>query len=63
MQKGNVRAETELAGYLFEDVEGGSQITFIPNNDVKGNVPKLLVNYASAKAPFKWFGNLRKACL
>jgi hypothetical protein len=36
---------------------------FISNNDVKGNVPRALVNYASAKAPFQWFGNLRKISL
>lgn len=36
---------------------------FISNNDVKGAVPKFLVNYASGKAPFEWFGGLRKISL
>ena len=36
---------------------------FVSNNDVKSSVPKELVNYASAKAPFDWFGNLRKISL
>lgn len=49
-------------GYIFEDIEGGSKISFISNNDVRGSIPKVLVNHASAKGPFGWFGNLRKAC-
>ncbi len=36
---------------------------FVSNNDIKGSVPKMLVNYGSTKAPFAWFGNLRKASL
>lgn len=41
---------------------GGAKISFVSNNDIKGSVPKMLVNHASAKAPFSWFGGLRKAC-
>lgn len=66
-----MRAHTEIAGilllynylgYIFENTEEGAKISFISNNDVRGSIPKVLVNHASAKGPFGWFGNLRKAC-
>ena len=65
-----MRAHTEIAGinnilkrgYVFENTSSGTKITFVSNNDIKGSIPKLLVNHASAKGPFGWFGNLRKAC-
>ncbi|CAD8114368.1 unnamed protein product [Paramecium primaurelia] len=60
--KNPVRAHTEIAGYVFENTSSGTKITFVSNNDIKGSIPKLLVNHASAKGPFGWFGNLRKAC-
>ena len=36
---------------------------FVSNNDVKGTVPKIFVNYASSKAPFTWFNGLRNASI
>ena len=51
-----------LIGYIFEPVPGGTKMHFISNNDVKGSIPKALVNFASAKAPFAWFSSLKKAC-
>lgn len=50
--KGHIRAETDASGFVFEDIEGGCKISFVSNNDIKGKIPKALVNYASAKAPF-----------
>ena len=46
-------------GYIFENIPEGTKISFISNNDVKGSIPKILVNHASQKGPFGWFGNLR----
>lgn len=52
----------QYIGYVFENISTGTKITFISNNDIRGSIPKMLVNHASAKGPFGWFGNLRKAC-
>lgn len=50
-----VRGETIISGYLFEEVktEKGmvTNLTIISQNDIKGVVPKYIVNMISGKAP------------
>jgi hypothetical protein len=62
VMKGRIRAHSTASGFTFQNNPKGCEISFVSNNDIKGRIPKSLVNYASAKAPFEWFENLRKAC-
>lgn len=59
--KGIVRAETIISGYIIEQIQDDppiTQLTVISQNDIKGLIPKYLVNLASGKAPKQWIGNL-----
>ena len=62
-----VRAETIISGYIFEEenVPGKgvvTKLTIISLNDIKGIVPKSIVNMVSGKAPKQWVNNFSKAC-
>lgn len=63
--KGIVRAETIISGYVIEQIEDNpptTRLTVISQNDIKGLIPKYLVNMASGKAPKQWIGNLITGC-
>lgn len=54
-----IRAETLISGYIFERINNpngtvDTSITIISQNDIKGVVPKAIVNMVSAKAPKQW---------
>ena len=56
-----VRAETIISGYIMEQIKDNppiTKLTVISQNDIKGLIPKYLVNMASGKAPKQWVGNL-----
>ena len=56
-----VRAETIISGYIIEQIQDDppvTQLIIISQNDIKGLIPKYLVNMASGKAPKQWVGNL-----
>jgi hypothetical protein len=56
-----VRAETIISGYVIEQIQDDppvTQLVIISQNDIKGLIPKYLVNMASGKAPKQWVGNL-----
>ncbi len=62
-----VRGETIISGYLFEEekMANGNPMTklsIISQNDIKGVVPKSIVNMISGKAPKQWVNNFLKAC-
>mmetsp|Transcript_27956 Transcript_27956/g.32051 ORF Transcript_27956/g.32051 Transcript_27956/m.32051 type:complete len:108 (+) Transcript_27956:146-469(+) len=59
--RGTVRAETIISGYIIEQIQDDppvTQLIVISQNDIKGLIPKYLVNLASGKAPKQWIGNL-----
>jgi len=59
--KGIVRAETIMSGYVIEQIQDDPPITkliVVSQNDIKGLIPKYLVNMASGKAPKQWIANL-----
>lgn len=63
--KGIIRAETIISGYVLEQIEDDpptTRLTVISQNDIKGLIPKYLVNMASGKAPKQWIGNLIAGC-
>jgi len=66
-KKGVVRANTIISGYIFEEIPDGkggvsTKLTVISQNDVKGLVPRSLVNMVAARAPKQWVNNLITAC-
>ncbi|CAK69726.1 unnamed protein product (macronuclear) [Paramecium tetraurelia] len=46
--KGKVRGELKLGGWLLEEKEGGTQVTYMSWGDPKGNLPSKAVNFASS---------------
>lgn len=57
--KKNVRAECIIGGYLLEkeiDSKGVevTKLTMVSQNDIKGNLPKAMVNKSSTTAPIDW---------
>ena len=62
-----VRADTLISGYIMEKVINSNgtcdtSLTIISQNDIKGIVPKAIVNMAAGKAPKQWVLNLIKGC-
>jgi hypothetical protein len=62
-----VRANTILGGYILEEEKnpkGGynTKMIIISQNDIKGIIPKSIVNMAAGKAPREWVKNLIKGC-
>lgn len=64
---GNIRAESFISGYTFRDAsEGGekaTQLFLMSCTDVKGYIPKWLINIVAPKKPGEWIEQLRRACL
>mmetsp|Transcript_23860 Transcript_23860/g.68633 ORF Transcript_23860/g.68633 Transcript_23860/m.68633 type:complete len:168 (-) Transcript_23860:174-677(-) len=63
--KGFVRAETLVSGYVIRPLDGSPDSTslfILAQTDIKGLIPKALVNATAARAPVMWTDNLRKAC-
>jgi len=60
--QGYVRAYTYVSGGLFEPIESGTLYTMVSQVDVKGIIPKMVVNMVSTKATSDWFDSLKKAC-
>ena len=62
-----IRAETEISGYILEediDAKGkiSTKLTIISQNDIKGVVPKSVLNMVCGKGPKVWVGNLINGC-
>ena len=61
-----VRAETVISGYYIRTNPGNSNqvlLSIISQTDIKGSIPKWLVNSVSQKAPKDWIANLIKGCI
>jgi len=57
-----VRAHTYVSGYYIEPVSENPlkvKLIIIAMNDIKGLIPKWLVNSMAAKAPKRWVENLK----
>jgi len=58
-----VRGETSISGYILEPIGAtGTKLTLVSQNDIKGLIPKSIVNMVAAKAPKQWVANLKKGC-
>jgi hypothetical protein len=62
-KRGRVRAETYASGYVIRKTESGCSLFLVAQNDIKGMLPKFIVNSQAARVPPQWIGGLQKACL
>ena len=62
LMKKTVRANTIISGYLIRDIgEGRCELGIISQTDIRGRIPKFLVNIIAPKQPVKWLKKLEKA--
>lgn len=61
--KGIIRAETLVSGYIIRPTsEKTCTVTIISQNDIKGLIPKALVNSVASKAPVDWVNSMNRGC-
>ncbi|KAL4476168.1 hypothetical protein ABPG74_009901 [Tetrahymena malaccensis] len=64
--KGNIRAISNIAAYIIRPVKEGKNhchLTIITQSDIKGQIPKYIVNFLAARAPAKWIESMKKGVL
>ena len=60
-QSGYVRALALLSGYLFKKVDDNTtKVQVCIQTDLKGLIPKMVVNKFAKKAPKKWIESVQK---
>ena len=58
-----MRAHTSISGYIIRPSKLGkhsTDMTILTQTDIKGKLPKALVNMMAAKAPTSWCKNFKK---
>jgi len=63
--KNRIRGETHIAGYIIKPSltkPGSTELCVLTQCDIKGKVPKTIVNMVASRAPADWVNKLRKAC-
>lgn len=63
--KNRIRAETHIAGYVIKPSAqdpNSTDMCILSQVDIKGNIPKVIVNMVSGRAPADWVNKLKKAC-
>jgi hypothetical protein len=54
-----IRAFTIISGYFIKEITPQkTHLTVVSQSDIKGHVPKWIVNYAASKAPMSWLKRL-----
>ena len=62
-KKGVIRAETLVSGYVIRPTgENTCNVMIVSQNDIKGLIPKVLVNSVASKAPADWVNSMNKGC-
>jgi hypothetical protein len=59
---GFIRAETYISGYVMRQSGEDTQLFLMTQTDIKGLIPKWIVNSMAAKAPAQWIENLERSC-
>ena len=59
---GYIRAESYISGYVMRQRGEDCHLFIMSQTDVKGLIPKWIVNMMAAKAPAQWVENLVKSC-
>lgn len=59
-----IRVDMTIYGLVFEDAPEvmGTKMSWVVQNDIKGSIPKSLINQRSAKNPKVMIKNLTEAC-
>ena len=62
--RGRVRADVISSAYEFawNAEKSGSVITIYSQIDIKGTIPKWIINQLAPSTPLRWVGKLRSAC-
>lgn len=63
--KNRVRGETHIAGYIIKPSTtkpNSTDLCVLTQCDIKGKVPKAIVNLCASRAPADWVAKLKKAC-
>lgn len=59
-----IRAETIISGYLIKKVnQEDCELSIIAQTDIKGIVPRFIINYLAPKKPLEWIKKLEKALI
>jgi len=64
-RKNFVRAITYISGYVIGPVEGfpnRTSVTYIAQNDLKGSIPKYIINWVAPIAPVQWYDKFTATC-
>jgi len=65
--KNAIRAESYIGGYVIrEEYENGQPVLklfLMTCSDVKGLIPKWIINFVAPKKPAEWMDSLRKVCM
>lgn len=62
-RKGVIRAETLVSGYIIRPTgENTCTVMIVSQNDVKGLIPKVIVNSVASKAPADWVTSMNRGC-
>lgn len=66
-KSGMIRAESFTSGYVIrryeEGSEKGTKVFLMTCTDVKGIIPKFIINFVAPRKPGEWIDALKKACL
>ena len=62
-KKGVIRAETLISGYVIRPTsENTCTVMIVSQNDIKGLIPKVVVNSFATKAPADWVNSMNRGC-
>jgi hypothetical protein len=59
---GFIRAESLISGYVIRQKGPNCELFLMSQTDIRGLIPKWMVNMVAAKAPAQWVDNLVKSC-
>ena len=59
---GFIRAESYISGYIMRQNANDCEVFIMSQTDIKGLIPKWIVNMMASKAPAQWVDNLLKSC-
>ena len=62
-KKGVIRAETLISGYIIRPTgEKTCKVMIVSQNDIKGLIPKAIVNSVASRAPADWVDSMNRGC-
>jgi hypothetical protein len=66
-KSGHIRAESYTSGYVIrpytDGAESGIKMFLMTSTDIKGIIPKWIINFVAPRKPGEWIDALKKACL